>query len=283
MITVLKSGILTTIQDLGRHGYRQFGVPLSGVMDIFSAEMANGLLNNESNDAVLEITMVGPKLQFNTDTQVAICGADVSPRLNAQAITNNRVYSITSGDILDFGKLKTGLRSYLAVKGGLKTDLILGSRSFYYPVTEQTALQKGNNIAINTYKSENSKSNTFSKLKPVAFTSPFLDVYKGPEFNMLSDMQTDKLLNTIFKVSSLYSRMAYQLEPKVENTLTPILTGSVLPGTVQLTPSGKLIVLMRDCQTTGGYPRILQLSEAAINLLSQKKERDKLRFNLVTI
>lgn len=281
MIRVLRPGILSTIQDFGRHGYREFGVPLSGVMDTYSAEMANGLLNNDTKNAVLEMAMVGPRLQFNTGTQIAITGADMSPRLNEDTIKNNTVYNIANGDVIDFGKLNTGLRSYLAVKGGLKTDLVLGSRSYYRPITKQSAIQKGDCIAITNYEIGTVKAKTFSKLKPIEFSSSLIEVYKGPEFNMLSETQNDKLFSTAFKVSSLYNRMAYQLEPIFENELQPILTGPVLPGTVQLAPSGKLIVLMRDCQTTGGYPRVLQLSEAAINLLSQKKERDTIRFNLI--
>jgi len=278
MIRVLKAGLFTTIQDLGRFGYRSYGVPVSGYMDHVSAKLANALLNNNEDAAVLEMTMVGPKLRFETETYIAISGADISPHLNNNIIQNNKVYVVTTGDELQFKTLKTGLRAYLAVKNGFKTKTILNSKSYYQPITENDILKKNDVLSINTGK--NTFIETFSKLKSLDFSEKTIHVFKGPEFELLSDVQKEYLLHTEFKISNLYNRMAYQLKPKLENQLSSILTSPVLPGTVQLTPSGQLIVLMRDCQTTGGYPRILQLTEDAINLLSQKKENDIIRFEI---
>ena len=112
MIKVLKSGLFSTIQDKGRFGYGEFGVPKSGAMDLFSFELANTLLSNAVNDAVLEITMIGPKLQFMIDTQIVISGANISPHLNDSLIHNNKVYNVKRNDILSFKVLKSGLHAY---------------------------------------------------------------------------------------------------------------------------------------------------------------------------
>lgn len=281
MIKVLKSGLFSTIQDKGRFGYGAFGVPKSGAMDFYSAELANTLLGNTINDAVLEITMIGPQLKFDVECLLVITGADMSPSINRKTIQNNKVYRIKKFDTLGFDKLKSGLRAYVAVKGGFKSDMVLGSQSYYQPLTLANKLNNGDTLYLNQSENTFDTYETFSKLKVVDYSSPNIHVFKGPEFERLSCIQKTELTSLEFQVTNLYSRMAYQLSALFDNDLESILTGPVLPGTVQLTPSGKLIVLMRDCQTTGGYPRVLQLTESAINLLSQKKEKDKIVFKLV--
>lgn len=281
MIKVLKSGLFSTIQDKGRFGYGTFGVPKSGAMDFYSAELANTLLGNTINDAVLEITMIGPQLKFDVECLLVITGADMSPSINRKTIQNNKVYRIKKCDTLGFDKLKSGLRAYVAVKGGFKSDMVLGSQSYYQPLTLANKLNNGDTLYLNQSENTFDTYETFSKLKVVDYSSPNIHVFKGPEFERLSCNQKSELTSLESQVTNLYNRMAYQLSPLFDNDLESILTGPVLPGTVQLTPSGKLIVLMRDCQTTGGYPRVLQLTESAINLLSQKKEKDKIVFKLV--
>ncbi|RZN82877.1 MAG: biotin-dependent carboxyltransferase family protein [Winogradskyella sp.] len=282
-VKVIKSGLLSTIQDLGRFGYRDLGVPVCGAMDTNSAQLSNRLLNNNKDDAVLEMTMIGPKLQFDMHSQIAITGADMSPMLNGEAIKNNKVYNIKQEDILEFGSIKSGLRAYLAIKGGFITDSILGSRSYYMPMTSANTIKGDDFLPAISFNNDLERTISFSKLKTIDFFSKTLNVFKGPEFDSLNQYQKEKIISSEFEVSNLYSRMAYQLSPLIENDLQSILTGPVLPGTVQLTPSGRLIVLMRDCQTTGGYPRVLQLAEDAINLLSQKKERDKVNFRIAEL
>ncbi|RNC87069.1 MAG: biotin-dependent carboxyltransferase [Winogradskyella sp.] len=280
MIKVIKSGFYSTIQDEGRLGYRNTGVPLCGAMDKSSYHMSNHLLGNSIDDATLEITMLGPELLFDVDTFIVIAGADISPVLNDMPIVNNRIIAVNKGDTLKFRNLKSGFRAYLAVKGGFKTETKLGSRSSYQTITNQNVIAKGDELLIEEYK-EHATEPSYSKLKTLDFKSKVLEVYEGPEFQFLSELQREQLFSEDFIIGQLYSRMAYQVKPLIKNDLPSILTGPVLPGTVQLTSSGQLIILMRDCQTTGGYPRVLQLSENAINLLSQKKERDSVRFQLI--
>lgn len=278
MIKVLDSGFYSTIQDLGRIGYRDFGVPVSGAMDAFSAGMANALLGNDPSDAVLELSLTGPKLRFEVPTVISITGAFMTPRLNKARIQNNHAIVIASGDVLSFGKLLQGCRSYIAVTGGFKTVEVMNSRSMYRNITETVVLNKNDELRIEEPKKALAEKFSGIKKNTVLFQKVELDTFKGPEFDRLSIEDQKRLSSEKFTISKYNDRMGYQLEEPLENNLESILTAPVLPGTVQLTPSGKLIILMRDGQTTGGYPRVLQLKEASINVLAQKRADDSIRF-----
>ena len=280
MLKVVKSGFYTTIQDSGRFGYRAFGVPISGSMDSYSSHYANSILGNDRDCAVLEITMSGPELHFQEPTQIATAGADLTPKLNGKLISNNQVIDIKFNDVLSFAGLRNGLRCYLAIKGGLQSEVYLGSRSMYNTISESDTINVGEEIYYE--KSPSNSIKTYSNLKydHDLLSTKILEVENGPEYNELPQELKNKLSKLQFKVSKFNNRMAYQLEPLMPNTIETILTSPVLPGTVQLTPNGNLIILMRDCQTTGGYPRVLQLTERSLNIISQKRQGEKIFFRL---
>ncbi|MFK2820888.1 biotin-dependent carboxyltransferase family protein [Flavobacteriaceae sp. LMIT009] len=281
MIKVLQTGFYSSIQDLGRFEFQEYGVPISGVMDMYSAKVANAIVGNMENDAVLEITMTGPKLEFTDNTLIGLSGANISPMLNGKNVSINTAISLNKGDILSFGRLKYGFRVYLAVSGGFQTKQVLSSRSMYKNVTESISISKGDVFEIKQSNKEKRPSNASIKIDKNHFNNNVIDVIKGPEFDKLTDYQAQQLLSSEFTISKENSRMAYQLEESLDNELDGIITSLVLPGTVQLTPSGKLIVLMRDCQTTGGYPRVLQLNGSSINRLSQKFTGQRIKFKLL--
>ncbi|MFO7720878.1 MAG: biotin-dependent carboxyltransferase family protein [Gillisia sp.] len=279
-IEVLQPGLFSTIQDLGRYGFLKYGVPLSGNMDKYASRMGNLILNNPVNAAVLEITQMGPKLRFNASAQVVFTGADLSPEINKIPVANNTIYFINFGDVLSFGKRKSGCRAYLSIKGGFKTSESLGSKSWYEGISDFSKLTTGMKLAF-----EKTTSVLYDTHASVKINSEYLDqkelrVFPGPEYNLLSVKEKEFLAFTKFSVDKKNNRMAIQLQETIENSLNPIITGPVMPGSVQLTPSGNLIVLMRDCQTTGGYPRIFQLSDEAMNIISQKVLGDKILFKL---
>ncbi|WP_299099704.1 biotin-dependent carboxyltransferase family protein [uncultured Winogradskyella sp.] len=280
MVKILKAGFYSTIQDNGRFGYSSFGVPVSGAMDQKAYNFANTILGNDKNSAVIEMTMVGAEIQFMVPTLVAITGANMTPKLNGIPIDMNTSIVVRVNDVLSCGIAKNGFRTYIAVKGGFLTDLVLGSRSMLKVVTEPFKLNNGDSIAI----TESSKLQNIKNAK-IRFNDGYLKtncikVTKGPEFYKLTHQQQESLLSQSFEVSKYNNRMAYQLLPLFNNNLESILTAPVLPGTVQLTPSGQLIVLMRDCQTTGGYPRVLQLTDHAVNILSQKMSGTQISIHL---
>lgn len=280
MIKVLKAGFYSTIQDLGRFGQRSFGVPVSGAMDLYSSAFANALLGNDKQDAVIEMTMTGAELQFTNPTTIAITGANMHPELNGKSVEMFKSIKIEPNDILIFGRLLEGFRTYIAVKGGFLTETVLGSRSMANGITEAKQIKKGDVLKIRSSSSILKPKNAKLKFNASIIESDTLEVIEGPEFNKLSKEQQNLLFSQDFQVSKYNNRMAYQLLPLFQNSLETILTVPVLPGTVQLTPSGQLIVLMRDCQTTGGYPRIFQLTEKSINILSQKKIGNCLKMRL---
>lgn len=281
MLKVLKPGLWSCIQDMGRFGSRHLGVPVSGVMDSRSANLANLLLNNSMRDAVMEITLTGPVLEFHADTRIAISGADLSPEINGESVPLNTALNVLTGDVVSFSRALFGIRAYLAIAKGFQTDYEMESRSYFSPVTERSRIEKGDLIPYVDLEGIDHPVSTSVKVDSTHFTDPVLRTTPGPEFDRLTHTQQQALLSNSYTVSRFNDRMAYQLEEAFLNSLDPILSSAVLPGTVQLTPAGKMLLLMRDCQVTGGYPRILQLTDDAINILAQKKQDDAVQFSLV--
>jgi len=278
MLKVLKSGFYTSIQDSGRFGYRDKGIPISGSMDAVATHKVNKLLENESHAALLEITMTGPTLEFEESTFIVLGGASLAATINNVPIQNYKVYKINAGDIISYGKLEKGFRAYLGVKGGFKSDMVLGSRSLYAPITNSGCLKDKSEIPYEVCLSFDPK---IQEIKPdIRWGEEVLQVYKGPEFYMLNDTQLGQLFSKQFSVAKENNRMAYQINETINGFQETILTSATIPGTVQCTPAGKIIVLMKDGQTTGGYPRILQVSEQSIAQLAQKKSGDFIQFKL---
>ena len=279
MLKILKSGFFTTVQDLGRFGYRDKGVPVSGAMDKHTVAILNKLLENKKDAAVLEITMTGPTLEFQEDTYISTGGAEMPKVLNNEIIQDYKVYKVKKGDIVSYQKLEKGFRAYLAVKGGFQSPEILGSKSFYSPLTSKMFLKGNDTVPYNVSVSFQPK---IQGIKIESYLEDkIIEVFKGPEYHILSKKHLELLFLKTFAIAKENNRMAYQIEDTIEGHSISMLTSATLPGTVQLTPSGKLIILMRNGQTTGGYPRILQLSEKSVSILAQKKFGDKISFRLM--
>ena len=270
MIKILKSGLHSSVQDLGRFGYRNQGVPNSGCMDFISAGFANLLLNNSKEAAVVEMTLIGPKLLFLSDTIIAITGAEMNPVINGNRISNNKAHKINKGDVLSFGKLDKGTRAYLAVKNGIKSEVTLKSRSQYNEVTKKSCLEKGDCLEIEQGGGFIKTHGTLKQSHQFYETNE-IEVFPGPEFKCFSEKETLKSLNSCYSISHQNNRMGYQINEIVVPHTISMITSPVIPGTVQVLPSGNFVFLMRDSQTTGGYPRIFQLTEKSISILAQKK------------
>lgn len=279
-VKVVHPGLYASVQDLGRKGHGVQGVPVSGVMDRYSAKIANLLVGNPASAAVIEMALQGPKLEFQESNLIALTGLGAKVMLNDERIRLNEVQPVEVGDVLQVQAIHKGARLYLSVGDGFLTKKIMGSRSFYEPVTPTSRLEKGMVIPIHHRDNELNSVHAAVRYDRKKYIKKRLKVFHGPEFNLFSDEEKTELLSRTFSVSKNNSRMAYQLKEPFENTLKPILTQPVLPGTVQLTPQGNLIILMRDCQTTGGYPRIFQLTNKSINLLAQKVAGDTVSFQL---
>ncbi|AUS04025.1 biotin-dependent carboxyltransferase family protein [Pseudotamlana carrageenivorans] len=270
MIKVLNSGLYSSIQDLGRYGVHEYGVPYSGAMDKQAMLMANTILANAEDSAVLEMTMLGAKLEFQCDTFICISGADMRAKLNGTRIANYKMIPIKASNVLSFSSANGGIRTYLAVTGGFQSEIVMRSRSMYQGITQSHVIRNNDLLSIEPHSGQCHPKNARLKINKDDFLHGQLGVFKGPEFNLLSEAQQKLLIGKPFTISKNNNRMAYQLEEPFANKLDSIITSPVLPGTVQLTPSGEMIILMRDCQTTGGYPRVLQLKPTSLNSLAQK-------------
>lgn len=263
-MTVIKNGFFMTIQDLGRFTSRDYGVPHSGAMDQLSSRMANELLSNPEDTAVIEMTLKGGTFIFSEPTRIAITGAVCSIQIHETIKTSPCVIDLKTGDILEIGAALNGNFIYMAIAGGFQVESYLGSRSYYPYILDSSLIEKGVHISY-----DSSLQSTTNEPRPLSFKGS-LKAFRGPEFKLLSRRHQEQLLSQSFTVSKNWNRMAFQLSELIENDLKPIKSSPVLPGTIQLTPEGKLIVLMRDAQTTGGYPRVLQLDETSISLISQQ-------------
>lgn len=280
MIEVVRPGLFTTLQDLGRFGYRSMGVPISGPMDSQSAATANELLCNDPNCALIEIAYVGASFLFHNAAMVAFSGATCEVKLNDKLIENQTILQIEAGNILSFGAMTRGNFLYLAIEGGFKSDLVLGSACYYEAITGIARMSKGTKLNFDLVNQEIPQRHT-SIRKELVHSSAFIEVEKGPEFDLLSADEISLLTSTDFSVSPQSNRMGFLLNEAVNIGLKEIISSPVQPGTIQLTKGGQLIVLMRDAQTTGGYPRILQLNEESINRLVQYPRNLSFQFSIV--
>lgn len=279
MIEVQSSGLFSSMQDLGRIGYRKFGVPISGAMDLQAAKLANQILGNTDNAPVLEMTIIGPTLKFLKACRFVITGADFQATLDSRFIELNTIVTIKAGQELKFRSARLGVRGYLAIENGFDSPVVLGSVSFYKNITIKEKLEKGDVLMFNS-QSKNPITNRAVTWPLPDLDTQIIDVLKGPEFDMLSAFVKEKLTSRSFTISTQSNRMGFRLEIDESLTAQEIITTPVQPGTVQLTPSGQLIILGRDAQTTGGYARVLQLTEASQNILAQKQFKSSIYFKI---
>ena len=278
--TLLRCPPGTSVQDLGRASGAAFGIPTAGAMDQLSLRWANKLLQNPDQSAALECVQPGLKLSFDQPTQLSLAGATVQTFINGSPVTQTALIVITSGDVLEIGAFLTGARLYICITGGFDTVSYLNSRSAESSISKLPFSSKG--IAL-PYCPMHQVSNQHAKPKwsPAWYASPELEAYHGPDWELLDLAQQAAFVSGTYHLSKNSNRMGIQLEELIENHLPDLPTNPVFPGTLQLSPGGKLILLMRDAGVTGGYPRILFLTEEAQSKLSQKKAGDPIRFKFL--
>ncbi|RFC54229.1 5-oxoprolinase subunit C family protein [Brumimicrobium aurantiacum] len=271
MIEVINPGLHTTVQDQGRLNHRHFGVPTSGAMDQHAYILANHLLQHQSLKPVLEFTISGPTLFFYAETYIVLTGAEFDVQLNGKEITHSSPIYVPAESTLAIGQAKTGNYGYLGILEGFSTVKVLESVSYHPSINPGAKLTK--DMQLLYVKTQFQPLDFNARVIPIhdKFCRTRLDVYPGPEFDCLGKDDQEKLFNHKYFVKPKSNRMAVQLGNTPDLTAPEIITAPVQPGTVQLTPSGELIILMRDAQTTGGYARILQLTDHAMNSLSQCK------------
>jgi len=305
-VRVLQPGLLTSIQDHGRWGFQRFGVVVGGAMDLLALRLANLLVANAQPEAVLEITLTGPSLEFETDALIAICGANMSPSIDGQAIGLGRPVWVRGGAILRFGTLVNGCRAYLAVGGGFDVPLVMGSRGTYLQAQiggfEGRALKTGD--VLNFGSPSPQAAGRAARLSQLASgtslraASWFLDpdlpgycdnptvrVLIGAEFDWLTAESQAEFFAGEFALASQSDRVGYRLAGPALKLATPreLISRAVTMGTIQLPAGGEPIVLMADRPTTGGYAKIAQVAAVDLPLLAQLKTGATVRFQPITL
>ena len=277
MIEVIDAGFYSSIQDQGRMGCRNLGVPVSGAMDQKAFDLAHQLLGETLDFSCIECTLIGPILRFHEPCSFVLTGAHMQAWVNENPIQNNTTIAILSGDVLKLRRAIKGLRTYIKINQAIISPVLLGSTSFYKPLTQDAVLKKGNHIFWIKSDKAFDKSNARIRWDDSYLLSKDLEVEKGPEFNVLSKTVQQQIYQNDFLINS-QNRMGYRTSSPFSMDSLSMLSGAVRPGTVQITPSGTLLIAGVDGQVSGGYPRIFQLTEEALTVLVQKKEGDYVSF-----
>ena len=289
-IRVIKGGMLTTIQDMGRTGYQSQGFSVAGVMDVRSFQIANLLLDNPENEAVIEFTLIGPTLEFTSDTIIAITGGDFGPTINGEPAPMYTAIYMHKGDILKFGSAKTGARGYVAFSSYLKIPVVMGSRCTNLKSRiggfKGRKLQDGDYILFRIkrrylpfFLSRHLKPEDFSQEETT------LRVVMGTQDYMFSKQGIETFLSNEYVVTSEFDRMGCRLEgPYIAHkTTSDMISDGIAFGSIQVPSHGKPIILLADRQTTGGYAKIATVISADIPKLVQRKTDHKIRFVPVTV
>ncbi|OPJ57642.1 biotin-dependent carboxyltransferase family protein [Clostridium oryzae] len=305
-ITVLKPGLLTTIQDLGRYGYQKYGIIVSGAMDTYAARLSNIIVGNDENEGVLEITMIGPSLNISKGSLISITGADLSPTINNKKVPIGRPIYLNEDCVLSFGRCIRGYRCYLSAAGGFDVPVVMESKSTYLRAKiggkDGRALQKGDRINIGN-KSDLSRA-MLNKLKMNIKKESFVStkwyiknfvtdnadttvirVFEDRQFCNVTEDSLYQFFNNPFKIDTRSDRMGYRLNgPKIEfKEKLEMISGEVSFGTIQIPPDGNPIILLADRATAGGYPKIAHVASCDIQKLVQLKPHNKLRFEKIDL
>jgi antagonist of KipI len=284
-ITVVRPGLLTTIQDSGRWGYQHLGVPVSGPMDPASHRLANALLGNRPDAATLEATILGPELRFEQDATIAVTGGDLQPMLDGTALTMGSAVRCPSGSVLRFGNRRAGARAYVAVDGGIGVPPVLGSRATHVMSAlggiAGRALRAGDRVSLgdrqtlSTVIARDRRNHEGGSVR--------LRVMTGPQLEYAHPSALEVLQATRFTVSPQSDRMGYRLAGSTLPTRGgsgEMISDVTVVGGVQVPPSGQPILLMADRQTTGGYPQVAVVITADLPLAAQLSPGDSIQFEL---
>jgi KipI family sensor histidine kinase inhibitor len=284
-VSVLRPGLFSTVQDLGRWGHQSLGVPVSGALDQFSHRFANALVGNPAGEATLEVTIVGPELRIEADSTIAITGADLSPSIGDATVALNTPFRCDRGNVLRFGVRRSGGRAYVAFSGGICSPPVLGSRATHALTAlggvAGRALRAGDTLPLGDAGGASSRARAIAE--PVRVTGGVrVRVLRGPQDDFFSDDTFDALQRHRFTVGTNSDRMGYRLQGARLHRRDDreMISDATFTGAIQVPASGEPILLMADRQTTGGYPQIATVITADIPLAAQLVPGDWIEFEL---
>ena len=288
---VIKGGLLTTVQDLGRNGYQAQGFNVNGVMDRRAFRIANLLLDNPENEAVLECTLIGPTLEFTAPMIISITGGDFRPEINDEEVPMYTALYVAEGDVLKLGSARSGRSCYIAFSNYLKVPVVMGSRSTNLKCRiggfKGRKLEDGD--YIETRITRRIYLPTFLSrtlpLKEYEENKATIRVILGPEEEIFSKKGIKSFLETEYTVGAEFDRMGMRLEGAyIESKRgSDIISDGIALGSIQVPSHGKPIILLADRQTTGGYGKIATVISVDLPKLVQRRMDDKIRFIAVTV
>jgi antagonist of KipI len=294
--TVFRAGFLTSVQDLGRTGYRQFGVSLSGALDVFALRVANLLVGNDELAAGLEITFGGLQLQFADERIVAWCGGDFDVQIESRSLPAGHATRLQACEELKFGRPQIGCRSWLAISGGVDVPIVLGSRSTDLRANfggfRGRILRDGDVLQLGARPGSpipaTERISSWSASKPwsqTAVSTPVLRFVRGVAWDLFNDLTIQRFTSEAFAVSNDSDRMGVRLDgPELRrDNNVDLISEAVAPGTIQVPSGGKPILLLGDCQTIGGYPKIAHVITVDLGIAAQLRAGDHVRFSEVSL
>ncbi|MBC6111440.1 biotin-dependent carboxyltransferase family protein [Pedobacter fastidiosus] len=301
-IKILKPGMLSSIQDLGRMDYLDQAIPVSGAMDQLSARIANKAVGNSDSDAVIEFTYAAAEFKAETEILIAYAGDGATLSVNGEKLQAERPIFIPSETVIKLVNNPDGARTYLAVAGGWNVPEVLGSNSTYLTAGfggyGGRTLKAGDHLKSFLNLSESSsiilRELKGDKIKYLSWNIPkalllpqdrkTIRVFPAKEFTWFDSQSIIGFLSDSFSIGLNSNRMGYHLEGNKINRVEKdeLLSTAVFPGTIQVTGSGNLVLLMADCQTTGGYPRIAQVASVDLPLCAQLKPGNSIRFSEIS-
>ncbi|MEP7256067.1 MAG: biotin-dependent carboxyltransferase family protein [Ferruginibacter sp.] len=293
-IKIIKQGVMATLQDAGRYGFRSIGIGSGGAMDIFAMTVSNFLVGNDEA-AVLEINFPAPEILFQHNALISLTGADLSATIDNITLPLWRPFFVMKDSVLKFKQPVYGTKTYLAVHGGWKSEKWLGSFSTHLKVGTGghlgRALQKNDVICFkenNFSLAENKILNwhiSQNETDKIYLPSNTIRCIRGVEWDLLNKASQQNFEKSNFSITNQSDRMGYRLSGTLLSLQQPteIISSAVDAGIIQLLPTGNLIVLMADHQTTGGYPRIASVIKADLPKLAQVIPGQKISFKIITL
>jgi len=281
VIELVAGGRWTTIQDRGRPGLERYGIPPGGAADWFAARVANELVGNQPDAALVECTSIGPTLRFDNEAIVAVTGGQVA------SIADWGAFRVARGSSLAVGAIAPGLRAYVAIRGGIDVRVVLGSRSFCqrggFGGGFGRPLATGDRLPIGQLVAHEPVLAPWPPSHRLPLRGPWeVRVIAGPQAAAFASDALERLTATACRVTPEIDRMGLRLEtPGLRLQSEEILTVPITTGAIQVTPSGGLIILHVDHQTTGGYPIIATVINADLPLVAQARPGDTVRFRFV--
>ena len=287
-LLVVKAGLLTTIQDRGRWGLQARGVPVAGPMDPCSHRLANALAGNDVDAATLEVTLIGPELEFDDERVIAVAGAEFELTVDGRNVPANAAFVVASGSCLRFGRRLRGARAYVAMSGGVGVAPTLGSRATHVISAmgglDGRPLKAGDRVPLgDPMRARNTMS---AQPRSPLFALPEgrarIRVLAGPQQNYFAPDALDVLQSASYTISHTSDRMGFRLEGPVLTHArgADIISDATPLGVLQVPASGLPILLMADRQTTGGYPKIATVISADISVAGQLAPGDAISFSV---